>query len=129
MNRPRHILVVDDNGAIRGLLTAALEERGDRVTSAAGGVSMRDVLSRDRVDVVVLDVRLPGEDGHALALHAQALGLPVVLISGGGEAIGFAERNGLTLLRKPFRMPQLFDALDAAVAGGLPGPGDAEGAQ
>ncbi len=76
MDRLRHVLVVDDDGSIRGLLSAALEDRGDRVTSVADGRSMRDVLSRDRVDVVVLDVRLPGEDGHSLALHAQAAWAP-----------------------------------------------------
>ncbi len=117
MDRPRHILVADDNGSIRSLLTAALEERGDRVTSVVGGKSARDALSRDRIDVAILDVRMPGEDGHSLALHAKALGLAVVLISGSGEDDGFAEKHGLRLLRKPFRLPQLFDALDEALTG------------
>jgi DNA-binding NtrC family response regulator len=124
MDRPRHILIVDDNGGIRGLLTAALEERGDRVTSAANGTSMRDQLNHERVDVVVLDIRLPGEDGHSLALHAKALRLPVVLISGSDDEIGFAKRHGLQLLRKPFRLPQLFDALDAALASRIYGQRD-----
>ena len=73
---------------------------------------------------MVLDVWLPGEDGHSLALHAKELGLPVVLITGSNEEIAFAERNGLQLLRKPFRMPQLFDALEAAWASGIPGARD-----
>ena len=115
MDRPRHILIVDDNGSIRSLLTAALEERGDRVTSAASGTSVRDLLSRERVDVVVLDVRLPGEDGHSLALYAKERGCPVVLISGSGEGAGFADEHGLKLLRKPFRMSDLFSALEEAL--------------
>jgi two-component system OmpR family response regulator len=116
MDRLRHVLVVDDDGSIRGLLTAALEDRGDRVTSVADGRSMRDALSRDRVDVVVLDVRLPGEGGHSLALHVQELGLPVILISGSGDVTAFAERHNLTLLRKPFSLQKLLGALDAALA-------------
>lgn len=125
MDRLRHVLVVDDDGSIRGLLTAALEERGDRVTSVADGGSMRDVLSRDRVDVVVLDVRLPGEDGHSLALHAKAVGVPVVLISGSGDATEFAQNHCLTLLRKPFRLQDLLGALDAALVSRSGGEEDA----
>jgi DNA-binding NtrC family response regulator len=118
VDRPLHILIADDNGSIRSLLTAALEERGDRVITVVGGKSARQALSRDRIDIAVLDVRMPGEDGHSLALYAKELGLAVVLISGSGEDEGFAERHGLRLLRKPFRLPQLFDALDEALRGG-----------
>jgi len=125
VDRPRHILIVDDNGGIRVLLAAALEERGDRVTSAASGSSMRELLKHDRVDAVVLDLRMPGESGHSLALHARGLRLPVVLISGSDEEIEFAKRHGLQLLRKPFRIPQLFAALDAALASGIYGQRDA----
>ncbi len=127
MNRPRHILVVDDDGGIRELMAAALEDRGDRVTCAAGGASMRELLSRDRVDVVILDVRLPGEGGLSLALHAQALRIPVILISGAGDEVAFADRHGLRLLRKPFRLPQLTAALDAALANAISGRNDIVG--
>ena len=122
MDRRRHILVVDDNGAIRGLLTVALEEHGDRITSAAGGSSMRDILKLDPVDVVVLDIEMPGESGRSLALYAKELRLPVVLISGNHESIEFAEHHGFELLRKPFRLQQLIDALDAAMASRIRSP-------
>jgi len=102
MDRPRHILIVDDNGGIRMLLGAALEERGDRVTSAASGRSMRDLLKLDRVDAVVLDIRMPGESGHSLALHAKELRLPVVLISGSDEEIEFAKRHGYSCFANHF---------------------------
>lgn len=125
MERPRRILIVDDNGGIRVLLTEALEDRGYLVTSAASGTAMRDLLSHDPVDVVVLDVWIPGEDGHSLALHAQELRLPVILITGSDKEMEFAKSHGLQLLRKPFRMPQLFEALDAALASGLCGQRDA----
>jgi DNA-binding response OmpR family regulator len=120
-NRSRQILIVDDDGTIRTLLSAALEECGYRVVSAASGVSMREVLVHGGIDAVVLDVRMPEEDGHSLALHAQDLGLPVVMMSGSGEEIAFAERLGLQLLRKPFRMQELLVALDAALIGAVGG--------
>jgi two-component system, OmpR family, response regulator len=115
VDRLRHILVIDDNGSIRSLLTAALEERGDRVTCAASGKSMRDLLSRERIDAVVLDVQMPEEDGHSVALFAKERKIPVVLISGSGEAASFADSHGLKLLRKPFRLPDLFSALEEAL--------------
>jgi two-component system, OmpR family, response regulator len=115
-NQPRQILIVDDDGTIRTLLAAALEEGGYRVIAAASGLSMRELLIQGGVDAVVLDVQMPEEDGHSLALHAQDLGLPLVMMSGSGDAVAFAERLGLQLLRKPFRMQQLFAALDAALA-------------
>lgn len=73
MDRPRHILIADDNGSIRSLMTAVLEERGDRVTSVVSGALVREALSGDCIDVAVLDVQMPGEDGHSLALHAKEL--------------------------------------------------------
>jgi hypothetical protein len=43
--------------------------------------------------------------------------LPAVMMSGSGDDVEFAERLGLRVLRKPFRMQELFDALDAVLAG------------
>ena len=119
MSNAKHILVVDDDGDVRDVLVAMLEDHGHRVSSATDGKSMRDFLSRDdTVDAVILDALMPGEASSALALHAKDLRLPVVLISGSPEAIQFALENDLQLLEKPFRMPELFDALDSAIESG-----------
>lgn len=112
-DRPRRILIVDDNGAIRSLLAAALEERGYCVVSAATGTSMRELLNSGGIDAVVMDIRMPEEDGRSLALHAKGLMLPTVMMSGSGEEFGFAQSHGIPLLRKPFRIQALFAALDA----------------
>lgn len=126
MDKRKHILIVDDDGAIRGLLTASLEACGYVVSSARNGASMRALLnSRERVDAVILDCRMPGESGQSLALYAKEHGLPVVMISGSNEAMEFAERHHLQLLRKPFRMGQLYDALDLAFASHTYGQRDA----
>lgn len=113
-----HILIVDDNGAIRSLLAEALKDRGYRVASAATGSSMRGFLDSGGIDAVVLDLRIPEEDGHLLALHVIERGLPTIMMSGSGDETGFAESHGVPLLRKPFRMQELFAALDAALATG-----------
>jgi DNA-binding response OmpR family regulator len=116
---PMHILVVDDDGDVRDTIVAMLRVHGYRVSSATEGWSMRDFLSgSDSVDGVVLDAVMPGEAGAGLALYAKELLLPVVMISGSQEAMQFAIENGLQLLEKPFRMQQLFDAIDAALCSG-----------
>ena len=124
-DRQRHILIVDDDGTIRTLLTAALEERGYRVTAAAGGAAMRVLLNRGGIDAVILDIQMPDEDGRSLAIHAKGLALPVVMMSGSGEANTFADGLGLQLLRKPFRVQELWAALDVALAGAIRGTRDA----
>ena len=119
MSRSKHILVVDDNGDVLDVLIAMLEGCGYRVSSATDGKSMRDFLAGDdAVDAVVLDAVMPGEPSGALALHARDLQLPVVMISGSLEAIQFASENDLQMLEKPFRMQELFDALEAAIKSG-----------
>ncbi|MDQ5898742.1 MAG: two-component system, OmpR family, response regulator, partial [Pseudomonadota bacterium] len=64
---PRHILVVDDDPALRGLLAEYLGEHDLRVTAVTSGREMFEVFDREAIDLVVLDLRLPGEDGLMLA--------------------------------------------------------------
>jgi PleD family two-component response regulator len=58
-----HILVVDDDRDIRELVTDYLEKSGYRATGAANGKAMWSVLQGHHVDLIVLDIMLPGEDG------------------------------------------------------------------
>ena len=66
-----HILVVDDHRDIRDPLAAYLKRHGFRVSAAADSRSARDVLLRNSVDLVVLDIMMPGE-GRADALPRSA---------------------------------------------------------
>ena len=122
MDQPQHILAVDDNEGVRDVIALLLREQGYRVTTADGGVSMREILQQDgAIDAVILDALMPGEGSEPLALHACGLGIPVVMVSGSPDKIAFAEKNGLQLLRKPFRSEQLIDALKLAFASGVAG--------
>lgn len=67
MASSEHILVVDDDPEIREVIDDYLTEEGFRVSLAADGKAMREVLERGPVDLVILDVRLPDEDGLTLA--------------------------------------------------------------
>jgi two-component system OmpR family response regulator len=103
MGQPKHILVVDDDGDVRDVLVEILQNDNYRVSSVANGALMRDFLETDdAVDCVVLDALMPGETSISLALHLKEVSIPLVMISGSHDAMEYAEKNGLQLLRKPF---------------------------
>ncbi len=66
MNHVPHILVVDDDSEIRQMLADYLQRNGLRVSQADGGRAMRALMDTHAVDLVVLDVMMPGEDGLSL---------------------------------------------------------------
>ncbi|HJV68199.1 response regulator [Ideonella sp.] len=114
-----HVLAVDDDPALRTLLTDYLGGHGLRVTAVASGREMDEVLEREAVDLVLLDLRLPGEDGLqiARALRERAT-LPIVLLTGQDEE---ADRvMGLELgaddyVTKPFSPRELLARLRAVL--------------
>lgn len=75
-NQQDHILIVDDDRDIRGLLADYLERQGLRCTMAADGREMKAALERHRIDLIVLDVMMPGEDGLTLCRNLRAAGGP-----------------------------------------------------
>jgi DNA-binding response OmpR family regulator len=114
-----HVLVVEPHADVRHTVSALLEDRGYRVSSALDGATMRRELEGDGFDAIVLAATLYGEDAASLARHARNLRLPVVMmISGHPAAMEFAGDNALQLLRKPFRRQELYAALDQAFASG-----------
>jgi two-component system, OmpR family, response regulator len=118
MGQPKHILVVDDDGDVRDVIVALLQENNFLVSSAASGSLMRDFLqTADSVDCVVLDALMPGEGGISLALHLKEVGLPVVVISGSPEVMERAVEDDRQLLPKPFRAKELYDAINVALSG------------
>jgi len=81
-----HLLVVDDDAGIRLLLAERLGGYGYRVTTASGVPEMERVLARGGVDLVILDVMMPGEDGlSACRRLVQSGGPPVILLSALGD--------------------------------------------
>lgn len=81
-----HLLVVDDDAGIRVLLAERLGAYGYRVTTASGVAEMERVLARGGVDLVVLDVMMPGEDGlSACRRLVQSGGPPVIILSALGD--------------------------------------------
>ena len=83
-----HILIVDDDREIRDLLARFLAKHGHRVEVAADGRAMRKALEEWRIDLVVLDLMLPGEDGLVLCRRLRAeSNIPVIMLTAMGEDI------------------------------------------
>jgi two-component system OmpR family response regulator len=83
----RHVLVVEDDGELRPLLLSLLRRSGFRATGARNGVEMREALAGATVDLVLLDVMLPGRSGFELCREIRAEGpLPVILLTALAEA-------------------------------------------
>ncbi|HSW06864.1 response regulator [Aquabacterium sp.] len=76
MDTPDHLLLVDDDRQLLGLLAAYLQQAGYRVSTAANGPQMRQALAGHRIDLVVLDLMLPGEDGLSLCRDLRSRGAP-----------------------------------------------------
>ncbi len=80
-----HILVVDDTAANRTLLRDLLEERGCRVSDAATAADADAIIARDRPDLILMDVSMPGEDGFSACTRLKAAPLteaiPIILVT------------------------------------------------
>lgn len=82
MDGTPHLLVVDDDREIRDLLGRFLKKHGFRVTLARDGREMREALASWRIDLVVLDLMLPGEDGVTLCRDLRRKSdLPVIMLT------------------------------------------------
>lgn len=75
-----HVLVVDDHRDIREPLAKYLSQNGYRVSEADSATTARQVLAANAVDLVVLDIMMPGEDGLSLCRHIQATSETAVIL-------------------------------------------------
>lgn len=84
--RTPHIMIVDDDREIRSLLAQFLTKHGYRVTAAKDGQEMTRLMEAARVDLLVLDLMLPGEDGLSICRRLRAGGdLPIIMLTAMGE--------------------------------------------
>jgi len=114
-----HILVVDDHRDIRDLVSRALSKDGFRVSTAADGRAMRKVLADGRIDLVLLDLMLPGEDGLALcrALRTESK-IPIIMLTAKGDEVDRViglEMGADDYLAKPFGSRELIARIKAVL--------------
>ncbi len=118
MDAPDHILIVDDDAEIRSLLSQYLVKNGLRVTAVADGRGMWQALDAGRIDLIVLDLMLPGDDGLTLCrnLRAKSSDTPVIMLTARGEEtdrIVGLEMGADDYLAKPFSARELLARIKA----------------
>ena len=110
-NDNAHILVIDDDQDIRKPLAEYLRRRGFRTSTAADGKEMDAVLATSSIDLAVLDVMMPGEDGFSICRRLQGTTqIPVILLTALAEdadRIVGLELGADDYLNKPFNPREL----------------------
>ena len=114
-----HVLVVDDHRDIRDLLSKYLKQHGLRVATADGGEEMKKVLRGAAIDLVILDIMMPGEDGLSLCRHLRSSSqIPIILLTAVSEEtdriIGL-EMGADDYLTKPFSPRELLARIKAVL--------------
>ncbi len=128
MNGSHHLLVVDDHREIRDLLARYRTKHGFRVSTAADGQGKRKILADSRIDLIILDLMLPGEDGLTLCRQLRAKSsIPVIMLTAVGEEtdrIVGLEMGADDYVPKPFSARELLARVKAVLrrAQALPEP-------
>ena len=114
------VLVADDEADLRALLQRYLGDQGCVVRTVESGAGIDKLLARERFDVLVLDVMMPGEDGLAICrrLRAQGETIPILMLTARGDPldriIGI-EMGADDYLAKPFTPRELLTRIQALV--------------
>ena len=116
-----HVLIVDDEESICWGLERLLTETGHEVSVAASAEEAFDSVTRQRPDLVVLDVRLPGIDGLSAMHHLTELAgpVPIVVVTAFGNlqvAVTAMQNGAFDYLAKPFDLEQAATVIDRALA-------------
>jgi DNA-binding response OmpR family regulator len=124
--QPIHILVVDDDARIRQMLTRYFQQEGYRVTGVADGAAMRAQLCAKPVDVVLLDVVLPGEDGLTLAREIRSISdVGIIMLTGRDDVLDRVvglEVGADDYVAKPFHLREVLARVKSVLRRRRPAP-------
>jgi CheY-like chemotaxis protein len=115
------VLVVDDEPAIRALVTKIVERAGHPVDSARDGAEAIAKLERESYSVLVVDLMMPNVDGYGLIDHLKARGgrRPAIIVISAVDTAALRRLDGSmvhSILRKPFDIDVLGDLITAAAS-------------
>src|SRR5260221_11236246 len=113
-----HVLAVDDDPSVRQMIIDYLGDNDIRVTALESGHQIAEVMARDTIDLVVLDLRLPNEDGLQIArqLREESAGLPIIILTGRkdeADRVMGLELGADDYLTKPFSPRELLARIRA----------------
>ncbi len=120
MPEPTHLLLVDDEDALRTVMAERLTDAGFKVTEAASGEQALEKLERFAFDVLVSDLRLPGIDGREVLAAAleRYPGIIGIVVTGYGtvkDAVDAIKRGASDFISKPFQFEELLHVLESAL--------------
>ena len=112
-----HIVALDDDAAVRALIAEYLGKNELRVTTVVNGRELADVFARESIDAVILDLRLPGEDGMQIARQLRERStVPILMLTGltdEADRVMGLELGADDYLGKPFSPRELLARLRA----------------
>jgi len=113
-----HVLAVDDDPSVRQMIVDYLGDNDIRVTAIPSARQIAEVMARDTIDLLVLDLRMPGEDGMEVAqrLRAESVGLPIIMLTGRkdeADRVMGLELGADDYLTKPFSPRELLARIRA----------------
>jgi two-component system, OmpR family, response regulator len=114
---PVHILAVDDDPSVRQLIADYLADNDIQVTAVESGKAIADVMARATIDLIILDLKLPGEDGMQLARKLRAESdVPIIMLTGRkdeADRVMGLELGADDYLTKPFSPRELLARIRA----------------
>ena len=121
--RATTILIVEDEPGIGEIMEYALnDEPGYQATAVPNGVEALAFVAEVRVDLILLDINLPGLDGFAihdlLRTRPDTTIVPILVMTAGRHEAEFARRGGRDHIAEPFDLDDLLEAVASALAGG-----------
>ncbi|MFX4313878.1 two-component system response regulator QseF/GlrR, partial [Enterobacter sp. 63] len=118
--KPAHLLLVDDDPGLLKLLGMRLVSEGYSVVTAESGQEGLKVLSREKIDLVISDLRMDEMDGMQLfaEIQKQQPGMPVIILTAHGsipDAVAATQQGVFSFLTKPVDKDALYKAIDSAL--------------
>jgi len=117
MQAPVHVLAVDDDRFIRQMIADYLGDNEIQVTAIASGKEIADVMARHTIDLLILDLKLPGEDGMQIARDLRAASdVPIIMLTGRkdeADRVMGLELGADDYLTKPFSPRELLARIRA----------------
>ncbi|MFK57279.1 two-component system response regulator GlrR [Salmonella enterica] len=127
--KPAHLLLVDDDPGLLKLLGMRLASEGYSVVTAESGQEGLRILNREKVDLVISDLRMDEMDGIQLFTEIQKVqpGMPVIILTAHGsipDAVAATQKGVFSFLTKPIDKDALYKAIDEALEQTAPATDD-----